>query len=176
MAEPATKADPALKKILSGRFLAPDDRLSKKALSLSKGFPLSLTDEDVAKLEAVIERAKDGFTTTVTSRLRNLRGFLAQLRQDPSERHEGLVADIKSAAYELKGMGGMFGFPMLTSVAGLLHAYVDSKRTFTERHIAVVGIHIDVLYVILARQVTRMGKEMEQELQQSLAVLARKWP
>jgi hypothetical protein len=157
-------------------FLAADERLSKKALNATKGVPLVLTDEDVGRLEDVIDRARDEFAMSVKARLKGLRQALTALRSDATDPKAALLAEIKAAAYELKGLGSMFGYPILTTVASMLHGYLDRRSELLGRQAAVVGIHVDVLYVVIARKVTRMVRATENELLSSLALLATRFP
>ena len=161
---------------MRARFTEPDMRLSKKATSLTTGFPLRLSDADLAKLEAVIENAKDEFTSTVLARLRQLRGLVAQMTTLPDARKLPLVEEVKAAAYEIKGLGTMFGYPNLTAVASMLHNYVDTKPRFSRRQAAVVGIHVDLLYVIVAQRLTYLAPSTETELMAALALLVARWP
>ena len=157
-------------------FVAADEKLSRKALSATKGVPLVLTDDDVARLEEVIDRSREEFAVSVKARLKILRGALAALRDSATDPRTALLTDIKSAAYELKGMGTMFGYPVLTTVASMLHGYVDTKNGLLGRQIAVVRLHVDVLYVVIARKLTRMVRATENELLSSLALLATRFP
>jgi hypothetical protein len=161
---------------IRARFLEADQTLSKKAMSLTSGYPLRLSGDDLAKLETVVENAKDEFTTTVLSRLRQLRTLIGQINASPNTIQPALVREVKSTAYEIKGLGTMFGFPNLTSVASMRHNYVDRKPRLTNRQVSVVGIHIDLLYMILAQRLTQIPTSLESELMAALALLVARWP
>ncbi len=161
---------------MRARYMEADQRLSKKAVSLTKGFPMQLSDEDLARIEAVIENSKDEFTTSVLARLRHLRGLVTTMMQTGEDSQAALAMDVKATAYEIKGLGGMFGYPNLTSVASMLHKYVDAKMVLTRKQLLVVGVHIDLLYVILVRKISIISPSLEAELAAALALLVARWP
>jgi hypothetical protein len=70
----------------------------------------------------------------------------------------------------------MFGYQNMTNVATMLLGYADSKTRFTKRQLIVVGIHIDLLYVILAKRLTKIAPGLEAELTAALSLLITRWP
>lgn len=149
------------------QVIPPRNDLRRKAVNYKKGVDLSLTPEVLQKLEAVIETAKDEMSSEVGSRLRELRnGF--QLALDNPDEGPKFQRDARDTSFEIKGMGGMFGYPLLTEVAKSLNDFLSAADTGNDTHMQIVGLHIDALYVILANRISGAGEGISREVVASL--------
>jgi chemotaxis protein histidine kinase CheA len=151
------------------RFIAANKSLGERALSSRRGMPLRLSEDDLERLEAVIEESKDEFTGNISAQLRHLRRLIQEIDTADLDRYPAI-------AYQIKGLAGMFGYQNMTNVASMLLSYTDNKSRFTRRQLVVVGIHIDLLYVILAKRLTKIAQGLEAELTAALSLLVTRWP
>ena len=158
------------------RFIAANKRLGERALSSRRGMPLRLSDEDLERLEAVIDESKDEFTGNISAQLRHLRNLIQEIDTADLDRYPAIVHEVKATSYQIKGLAGMFGYQNMTNVASMLLSYADNKIRFTKRQLIVVGIHIDLLYVILAKRLTKIAPGLEAELTAALSLLVARWP
>ena len=158
------------------RFIAANKRLGERALSSRRGMPLRLSDDDLERLETVIDESKDEFTGNISAQLRHLRNLIKEIDTADLDRYPAIVHEVKATAYQIKGLAGMFGYQNMTNVATMLLGYADSKTRFTKRQLIVVGIHIDLLYVILAKRLTKIAPGLEAELTAALSLLITRWP
>jgi hypothetical protein len=84
----------------------------------------------------------------------------------------GLLRDESLAA---KGLGGTFGYPLVTAIASSLNDFVGKLRAADKSQLMVIRLHIDALYVILARQMSQLRPETEGELIASLRIMTEKF-
>ncbi len=146
------------------QFLRPNENLKRKALNFEKGFGLTLSDEEVEQIAAVVEESRDGFIAQIAAKLKTMRQAAAQI--DPSD-DRGIaefLQEIREQSYAIKGLGGTFGYPLLTAVAKSLNDYVERKRSLAEKQLTVVTLHIKMLYAVLAERLTTVDPETEARL------------
>jgi hypothetical protein len=157
-------------------FIKPEMKLKHKALTLNQGLGLSLTDEELSRIESTIDEHKDEFVTQILTRLQRLRSLLSEGDDDLTLEPEALVEQLRIDAYEIKGLGTTFGFPPLTMIAKLLHDYVDTRTELPPKQREIAAVHVDALYVVLAQQLTALPIVTEHALITGLATLATRFP
>ena len=145
------------------QVIPPSNRLRRKALNPSRGFTLTLSPEDVRRLEDVVHRSTDKFNLTVAEQLRIMRDEFAPALADPELRPR-FVARILPIAFSIKGLGGTFQYDLLTTIAKSLHDFCGRLGAVSDVQMAVIRAHVDALYAVLARRVTGQGGEIEQAL------------
>ncbi len=143
-------------------FKAPQE-LRRKAVNFRKGFSVNLTDEITAKLEKTIAANGDAFAIEVMDKLKTMRQAIQAASQDNAERAYSLPR-LATTAREIKGMGGIFGYPLLTLLAKLLNDFIGTLSVPTDAQFEVVRIHVDAMYVLLAQHVTGAGGPTEKTL------------
>src|SRR3546814_4468326 len=81
---------------------------------------------DLQKREAVVQASSAHFHDATIDQLKSLREALGRAAADPASRSQ-VLEHIREEAFQIKGMGGVFGYPMLTEFAKSLHAFLDRK-------------------------------------------------
>src|SRR3546814_20474520 len=120
LAESARQARIMAKKAV---FVPPQQDLRRKAVNFKKGFTLKLAPEELRRLEAVVEKATDDFTREVADKLRQLRTAIAAAAESSGE-PAAAIQSIRALQLDIKGMGGMFNYPLLTAYAKSLNDFV----------------------------------------------------
>jgi len=151
------------------RFIKAPQGLKQRAVNYKTGLDLNLTDEVRTKIEATIMESKDDFSNEVLGKLREMRRLAAEAETDEFQRIF-ILNNITDLAFDVKGMGGTFGFPLLTHLAKSLHDFMSKMALPNDRQFEVISIHIDALYVVLARGITGVGGRLEKELLDSLRI------
>ncbi|WP_428248948.1 hypothetical protein [Ferrovibrio sp.] len=155
-------------------FIAPPQELKRKAVNFKRGFSLKLEPEVMKKLEQVVEKATDNFTVEVADKLKQLRVAVNQMADgDTNTVH--YMREIRSLSLDIKGMGGMFKYPLLTAFAKSLNDFVQGMHAPTEIQLDIIGAQIDALYVVMANRIQGGGGQTEQELLNVLHVATRKY-
>jgi hypothetical protein len=101
-------------------------------------------DEAVARAEARIAEIVNGKPDRADDDLARLTATCAAAEKDPENIKQHLD-DLYACAHELKGMGGNFGYPVVTEIAALLCKYIQQHDP---ADIRVVGLHVDSLRLV----------------------------
>lgn len=141
--------------------------LKRKAVNYKTGLDLKLDDEMLKKMEALVEKSSGQFIDQTIETLKTLREILARAAADPATRPEALE-QIREEAFQIKGMGGVFGYPLLTEFAKSLHDFLKELNDLDELQQEIVSIHIDTLYVVVAHKIAGSGGPLEAQLRASL--------
>src|SRR5690606_26804357 len=116
--------------------------LRRKAVNYKTGLDLKLDDEMLQKMEALVQNSSAQFIDQTVETLKALRETLARAAADPATRAEALE-QIREEAFQIKGMGGVFGYPLLTEFAKSLHDFLKELNDLDELQQEIVSIHID---------------------------------
>lgn len=154
--------------------MPPAQELRRKAVNFKKGFRLKLEPEEIKKLEAVVEKATDQFTVEVADKLRALRIALNDVANSQIGADQAMQA-IRSISLEIKGMGGMFKYPLLTAFAKSLNDFTKDMGVPTPIQLDIIAAQIDALYVVMANRIQGSGSKVEMELLSALEEAARRY-
>ena len=155
------------------RLIKAPQGLRQRAVNFTTGLELTLTDEVRAKIEAVIEESADAFAQDILAKLRDMRQQVKAAEDDELQRIF-ILSNISEIAFDIKGMGGTFGYPLLSHLAKSLHDFIGKLGLPNQDQLQVISIHIDSMYVVLARGIGGTGGKMEQELLDTLVVAVAK--
>lgn len=155
-------------------FTPPSQELRRKAVNFKKGFRLRLEPEEIKKLEAVVEKATDQFTVEVAEKLRLLRVALHEVAQSRIGTDQAMQA-IRTMSLDIKGMGGMFKYPLLTAFAKSLNDFTKDMGVPTPIQLDIIAAQIDALYVVMGKRIQGSGSKVEMQLLSALEEAARKY-
>ncbi len=156
------------------RIIRPPDDLRRRAVNATRGVNIELTPEERTRIEAAVHRSKDRFVAQVADKLKTLRAAQAEAETKP-EMRQRYIEQLRDESLAVKGLGGTFGYPLVTTIAASLNDFVIKLAQADTPHLLVIRHHIDALYVILARQLSRLRPETEGELVASLKILTAKF-
>jgi hypothetical protein len=57
----------------------------------------------------------------------------------------------------MRGQGGTFGYPIITTVAKSLHEAISEGAGRTDNHIEIIKAHIDTMHVVIEERVEGDG-------------------
>lgn len=154
-------------------FIAPPQELKRKAVNFKRGTSLQLEPEVLKKLEQVVERATDNFSIEVAEKLKELRAALEEVAGGAEA--APIMRRIRSLSLEIKGMGTMFKYPLLTAFAKTLNDFVQDMDDPTDIQLDIIAAQIDALYVVMANRIQGGGGRTEAQLLEALAVATRKY-
>ncbi|WP_341702753.1 hypothetical protein [Ferrovibrio sp.] len=117
----------------------------------------------------MIAESSDEFSKDVLEKLREMRQQVKAAEDDELQRIF-IMSTISEIAFDIKGMGGTFGYPLLTHLAKSLHDFVAKVGLPNEAQLEVISIHVDAMYVVLARGIGGTGGKAERELLDNLGV------
>jgi len=154
-------------------FIAAPQELKRKAVNFKRGFSLKLEPEVMKKLEQVVEKATDNFTVEVAEKLKQLRAAVNEMVES-SQNAGHYMREIRNVSLDIKGMGGMFKYPLLTSFAKTLNDFVQGMNDPNEIQLDIIAAQIDALYVVMANRIQGSGGPTERELLEALRLATQK--
>lgn len=153
------------------QIIPPSRRLRDIAVNATKGFGLRLSPREIEHIEKAIEKSQDRFSTEAVAKLRLVRAQLGAIEEGASGNRGGRDADlaalnrlIADVSLELKGLGGTFGYPLLTAVAKSLHDFLDGRETLDAVRLEIVRHHLDAMYRVIAERLKGLGGDREAAL------------
>lgn len=155
------------------RIIRPPDDLRRRALNATRGLNLDLTPAEISRIETAVNRSKNRFVSQVAEKLKALRALHHEAEAKP-ELRPAYLAQLRDDSLAIKGLGGMFGYPLVTSIAASLNDFVLKRETAEAPQLIVIRLHIDAIYVILSRKAETLRPELEGELLASFRILAAK--
>jgi hypothetical protein len=118
---------------------------SQKALESNKVDFAAFAKEHIAKLAETIESAKTGSFT-------------------PEQLRQGVIAPV----LQLKSSGAIFGFELVSTLAGTMVNFLDSVKTVDKSVIAIVDAHRVTLTAIIANNMRGDGGLYGQQIHMEL--------
>lgn len=155
------------------RIIRPPDDLRRRAINPTRGLNLDLTPGEIARIETAVHRSKNRFVSQIAEKLKTLRVLHLDAEAKP-ELRPAYLGQLRDESLAIKGLGGTFGYPLVTSIAASLNDFVLKRETATAAQLAVIRLHIDAIYVILARKNAALRPELEGELVASFKILTAK--
>ncbi|MBX3454587.1 hypothetical protein [Ferrovibrio sp.] len=107
--------------------------------------------------------------------LGRLRGAYEELRSTNLDSDENVQRMLR-ICWDMKGLGGSFGFPLITEITHYLSNYLEYCINTENVKVspAVVSPHIDALFVVLSQKISGDGGAIGRELVRGLETLVLK--
>jgi len=94
--------------------------------------------------------------------------------EDPEQAAEQF-ATLNTMALELRGQGGIFGYPLISQFGKSLYDITKESATVTPQLLDLIDSHIDLVKVVINQKIAGDGGETGRQLLQSLAEAKRKF-
>lgn len=91
---------------------------------------------------------------------------------DTAQTHLGTIHDI---AHELRGQGGIFGYPLMTQFGKSLYDVTPEGTECTPSLLDLIDAHIDLIKVVIKQKIKGDGGSIGQDLMRSLAEAKKKF-
>ena len=100
----------------------------------------------------------------VESSVAALANACAQALAQPADERGGEFKKINALAHDLKGQGGTFGYPLITSFADSLFQFTGAGARQTDNYVQIVQAHIDSIRAVVAGKIRGDGGQTGREL------------
>lgn len=134
--------------------------------------PLDLLEE----AENQLERAALDFTTWALDYLKKLSGLCDEALQAEAEGGRGkFFQEINLLALELRGQGGTFGYPLISTFGKMLYDSTLEGCREDDNAVKIVQAHVDSMRAILREKIVgdggKIGRELLASLKQAITAL-----
>ena len=157
------------------RYFRRCNRLKDKAGSgqsreLGK-FAVAVLEESEAELAKFAEDYPDW----VQGQLRKLYDLAAKSREKEENGRSTEFKRINEIAHDMRGQGGTFGYPLVTTVAGSLYTFTGSHFSVRDSPVEIVKSHIDTMNVAIKNRDEGDGGILGRELLTALGKAIKKF-
>lgn len=149
------------------RFYRFKNRLREKTAGLAPGNGGISPDALEAAQKALSKMAED-YPDWVSGLIVKLQEQHGRCVDTPEKRHE-FFEEINRIAHDMKGQGGTFGYPLITSFSDSLYGFtIKRPGEITDNQIELVKSHVDAMRAVIRGRVAGDGGEMGEKLTESL--------
>ena len=143
------------------------NRLKEQVSGLGGGGKPQISAEALAEAEAALEAMSEDYPDWVSGLIDRL---AEQHRRcvDTSEDRRFFFEEISDIAHDMKGQGGTFGYPLISSFAESLNKFSYSKGELTDNHVELIKAHVDSMRAVITGRVKGDGGEIGIELSKGL--------
>ncbi len=127
------------------------------------GEALTIDPNALQAANAALEKMSEDYPDWVGKIIVELRGHLLRCIDTPAVRARR-YAMIRHIAHDMKGQGGTFGFPLITTFASSLYDCVGPRSGTTDSHIEIIKSHIDAMSAVIKDRVKGNGGEVGKAL------------
>ncbi|HYM33651.1 MAG TPA: hypothetical protein VEU47_20290 [Candidatus Cybelea sp.] len=128
----------------------------------------SLAAEALAKAEAEFEKVAEDYPDWVGGYLGALYKEFEAVKPRAADMRLPNFHRINQLAHELKGQGGTFGYPLITTFGKSLYDATVGQCGTTDNHVEILKAHIDAMQAVIKGRVKGEGGEIGAELLKSL--------
>lgn len=127
----------------------------------SRNDPLSDNRQGVDKL-------KDTYLHWTETQLKKLHAHLHLIEQKDANKSGRLLTEIFDLAHNIKGLGGSFGYYLMTDIASSLCEYLRYKDDISDTLVDTVAAHIKSMDVVLTEAIEGSGGEQGNKILEQL--------
>jgi hypothetical protein len=154
------------------RIFKPRNKLKAKVTSgqqpLAPGEEGGFSKAALEKAEAELADAAARYAEWSRATLDELMEFYREASTGAGDVRQQAVRKISHIAHELRGQGGTFGYPLVTSFASSLFRFTENDSAISDERLMVIKAHCDAIRVVLLQNITGDGGEIGQALVKAL--------
>lgn len=149
------------------RFYRFQNRLKEKTAGLAPG-NTGISREAMEAAEKALTKMSEDYPDWVSGLVVKLQEQHGRCVDSPEMRHD-CFEEINHIAHDMKGQGGTFGYPLITSFADSLYGFtVKRSGEITDNQIELVKSHLDAMRAVIKGRVSGDGGEIGKKLTDSL--------
>ncbi|TNE66525.1 MAG: hypothetical protein EP335_03620 [Alphaproteobacteria bacterium] len=156
----------AEKKPVIVRFYRFKNRLKEKTAGLAPG-KVSISPEALEAAEKALQKMAEDYPDWVSGLIVKLQEQHGRCVDTPEKRRDCFEA-IHHIAHDMKGQGGTFGYPLITSFADSLYGFTHIRDGISDHHVELIKAHVDAMRAIIRGRVSGDGGEIGKKLTESL--------
>lgn len=120
---------------------------------------MTMHNDFAANSSQGIDKLKNTYLHWTKTQLNKLHDHVSLLEDHYSKKPDSLVEDIFDLTHNIKGLGGSFGYYLITDIASSLCEYVRYKEKITEVQPYIVSAHVRAMVVVLSEEIEGSGGE-----------------
>lgn len=146
------------------RYFRLRNRLKDKAGSGQSREPGKFAVAALEEAMAELDKFAEDYPDWVQGQVRELYDLVAKTRDKEENRRTTEFKRINEIAHDMRGQGGTFGYPLVTTVADSLYNFTGSRSSARDSHVEIVKSHIDTMNAVIKERVEGDGGILGREL------------
>ncbi|MBL4802739.1 MAG: Hpt domain-containing protein [Emcibacter sp.] len=115
-----------------------------------------------------INKLKDTYLHWTRTQLDKLRAHLQLLEQESAYKPDDLLTEIFDLSHNIKGLGGSFGYYLMTDIATSLCEYLRFKDNISDLQTDIITAHVKSMDVVLTEEIGGSGGEQGNQILEQL--------
>ena len=144
------------------------NRLREKAGGGVPGKPGKIPEELLELANAELAKMAEEYPNWVEESLAAMYAAYQEAAGKPSAERGSHFARLNVLAHEMKGQGGTFGYPLITTFGSSLHQFTAGDAPRTDAHLEIVKAIIDAMRAVIKDRIEGDGGEIGRQLKEAL--------
>ena len=144
------------------------NRLKEKASGGSGGGGGKVSEELMELAAAEFSKMSEDYPDWVAGYLESLYKAHRGAAEVAPDLRAKLFREINAIAHEMKGQGGTFGYPLITTFGKSLYDFTEGAAKRDNNHLEIVKAHIDAMKAVIAGRIEGDGGTVGNELREAL--------
>ena len=132
-------------------------------------------DEALKRAESTFAKASAQYPKLVESSISTLADACTETLSKPASQRDAEFKRINTLAHDLKGQGGTFGYPLITTFADSLFKFTGAGARQTDNYVEIVKAHIDAIRAVVTGKIEGDGGDIGRELRLVLEAAIKKY-
>jgi hypothetical protein len=127
------------------------------------------------KAEALIANLQGDFVVWVQDDLKRLQQYYDTAAGQPVEERAHAMKEVFGVLHDMKGQGGSFGFPLVTSIANQLCRFMETRTAFGPGEMEAISLCINAIRLVLAERMSGDGGPKGEKLLKGIELVIQKF-
>jgi len=127
------------------------------------------------KAEALIANLQGDFVVWVQDDLKKLQQHYDAAAALPVAERNQAMQEVFGVLHDMKGQGGSFGYPLVTSIANTLCRFMETRTAFGPHEMEAILLHINALRLVVADRLSGDGGTKGDKLLKGLDLVIQKF-
>lgn len=154
------------------RFYRFKNKLKEKTAGLGGSEGVEISADALAKAEAALSDMSEDYPDWVNQLIDQLAEAHRRCVDTPDDRRNQFE-EINGISHDMKGQGGTFGYPLISSFSDSLYGFTNISSNITDDHVDLVKAHVDAMRAVISNRISgdggEIGTELTKGLQQAIA-------
>ena len=125
---------------------------------------MTTQNDPISENRQGIDKLKDTYLHWTKTQLKKLHTHIHLLERQGQNRPGNLMTELFDLSHNIKGLGGSFGYFLMTDIAASLCDYVRNIEDIADLKIKVITAHITAMDVVIAKEIEGSGGNAGNEI------------
>lgn len=137
--------------------------------------PDGIDEKVLARAEAAIASLGEEFLGWIEQDVKAAQHKFDAISDLPEDERDHAMQELFTILHDMKGQGGSFGFPLVTSIANNLCRFMETRTSFGQAEMEAILLHISALRLVVAERLSGDGGTKGEKLLKGLELVLQKF-